>query len=81
MFLEILWGILNGGHCKLTGTRVLESAEYPDFGHSQNPRVSRQTLNRHGFSPTGFVPAGYPGLDHPGTLLLRGIIVNRTEYC
>ena len=53
--------MLNGGHATHTGTRVLEPAEYPGFGHPRNPRVSsqtqtRQTRTRHGFCPSGLYP-------------------------
>ena len=50
--VEILPGILDRGDVKHTGT----PAEYPGFGHAQNPRVSSQTRTRHGFFPSEFHP-------------------------
>ena len=43
-----------GDMSKHMGARVLEpAAEYPGFGHPQNPRVSSQTRTHHGYCPTG----------------------------
>ena len=68
-FLKILRGILNEGYIKftgtgvLTGTQVLEPAEYPGFwqaaGFKPKPNPSRVLPGR-------VVPAWYPGFDHPG---------------
>ena len=65
-FPEILRHTKRGGHVKLTGTRVFEPAEYPDFGQPENLQVSSQTQTRHGFCPTGLCTRRYPGFDHPG---------------
>ena len=61
--------IREGGHVKHTCTRVLEPAEYPGFGHRQNPRVSNQTRTRHGFSLSGLYPPGTRALTTRGTPL------------
>ena len=56
-FLKVLlWHIPNGGTCQTYGTRELEPAECPGFGHPQNSRVSSQTRTRHGFCPSGLYP-------------------------
>ena len=68
---EISEGIM--GHVKQTGTRVLEPAEYPGFGHPQDIRVSSHTRTRHGFCPSGLCTRRVPGFRSPWAHLYTAV--------